>query len=55
MKIIDRWLMRRITWAKPLDSLTLGELFLLQQKVGEAIAKHIEEHNKKVKKHSLEG
>lgn len=37
MGIVDNWLIKKIKWIKPLNSLTLDELFKLQQDVGKAI------------------
>lgn len=42
MNVIERWFVRRIKWVKPLDDLTLDELFKHQRDVGMAIAKKLE-------------
>ena len=42
MGCFDRWAVRHVKWIKPLDSLSLDELFQLQQDVGMAIAKKLE-------------
>lgn len=42
MKWLDRYLIKHITWMKPIDNCTLQELFQLQQDVGKAIAKKME-------------
>lgn len=38
----DRLAVRHAKWIKPLDSLTLNELFQLQKDVGMAIARKVE-------------
>jgi hypothetical protein len=42
MNFIERWAIKRITWIKPLEDLTLQELFKLQQDVGKAIQKKMD-------------
>lgn len=42
INFIERWLIKNINWVKPLDDLSLEELFKLQHDVGMAIAKKME-------------
>jgi hypothetical protein len=42
MKLFERWFIKRINWVKPIEHLTLEELFKLQRDVGMAIAKKLE-------------
>jgi len=42
MNFIERWAVRRITWMKPLDDLSIDELFKLQHDVGMELAKKLE-------------
>lgn len=49
MKWFDRWMLKRITWIKPLTYLSLGELYTLRQKVDNEIKVKIKQHNDKLK------
>jgi hypothetical protein len=42
MNFIERWVVRRITWMRPLEDLSLDELFKLQRDLGMEIAKRME-------------
>lgn len=42
MNFIERWVVKRITWMRPLEDLSLDELFKLQHDVGMAIAHKVE-------------
>jgi len=48
MKWLDRWFIKKITWAKSLNNLTLGELYVLRQKVDKEIDVKIKQHNDKL-------
>lgn len=44
MNFFERWFVKKIKWVKPLDSLTLSELFQLQRDVGKAIGDKLKEN-----------
>ena len=45
MKWFDRWFIKKITWIKPITGLTLDELYILREKIDEAIDIKINEHD----------
>ena len=46
MGLLERWVIKRINWIKPLDDLTLQELFTLQRKLGHAIESKVRDKGK---------